>query len=368
MGNVNAVIKIAIALALILAIYFFWSNRPVSYAISSFEPITVYNHTGNNGYINNPQPAVIVSVLAYYGETFTEDQLKKINDDFFDPTAEEEYTSTVMQAYVREKFGYEAERISVNPAILKEHIVERKIPVMTFMPMPGHPGDFPVYGLFLIVGINEKNKTLTYHDFYGGYGQTISFDEYRSKNRNLSLVIYPKNADYQYKPPAAARFLQPSDTMKKAVPLINNITFTQFAFNEDNKTGGYKTFFPLALETIEHPDFALVPPYYKVKAYAYAALGYWRDKKYKKAENMNAAAQILNKDLDKPFSDYWPGFEDRTNLEAGVHPTPYYIDGLILNRKKMYPEAIQSLQRSLQIWPYASAARNLLEKVKASSR
>jgi tetratricopeptide (TPR) repeat protein len=355
---------LAVIAALSGAYYFYYSGsseRKVSYAIDSFEPITIYNHVGDNGYINNSTPASFVAVLRYYGERFTGEQLAKINDDFYDISDRTRIRTTAeVQEYINDEFGYQSEKISVpDMATLKKYIYEMQIPVLSWLPMPNQPIEQIHTTIYTIVGFNERTGMLTYHDYYGGYGQEISFDDYYRLNTHISLVISPKNDEYKNNA-SQEKYLTPTENMRKAVPLVNQMTFAHFFINKKDRR-----YFDIANEVIQNPDFSLVPPYYKTLAYSYSANGYIvRERDIEKAKEMVEKAHEENLDLDKPFNDFWPGFDDWSNPIAGKLDGPYFMSGLIYESEGKYKDAIESLNEALAVWPYGQPAINVLDRVK----
>ncbi len=203
--------------------------------------------------------------------------------------------------------------------------------------------------IHIIVGIDEKAGTITYHDFYGGYGQTMSFADYLNRNKYISMVIVPKNGEYKLSRPAHDEYLHPKKSMQTVIPLINKITFAHHFLNRSDQR-----YFDLAKEVLADTNFELVPPYYKVSAYTYASLGYIvNERRLQIATEIIEKAKQINQDLDKPFSDYWPGFLDKQNPIIGKSDGPAFIRGMIYDRQNEYAKAVNSYKEALAIWPYA---------------
>ncbi|HYC27720.1 MAG TPA: C39 family peptidase, partial [Chitinophagaceae bacterium] len=197
---------------------------------------------GQNGHINNAVPAAIVAVLKYYGEKFTDEQLAQINEDFFfyadtdpvtDTEAKKPQTAHDYQEYLKQ-MGYDTELITVSSMdVLEKYISAQKLPVLSWVPFPDQPADLDTNMAMVVTGFDEKNGTITFHEYYGGHAQTMPFVEYMNKNKIYSLVIIPKNSEYKNRA-AREEFLHRTEAMNRAAPLILQLTFAHLYLNQGN--------------------------------------------------------------------------------------------------------------------------------------
>ena len=311
-----------------------------------------------NAYINNDMSASILMVLRYYGETFSSEELADLNSAFFDPEdLTRVFTFSDVQEYLKKR-GYGANVFEISSARDIRPSLNRNLPIIMRHSLDVYAesprSSFRPMGV--VVGVENNGENILLHDFYLGFSKEINFDRLlvfagQDNGKSLGMVVEPKEG---WKPAVSeGKTWIRTETMNQAEYYINLISFARIAQSRRQWELSNKILRPIA----EDPLFEeVVPPYYRIIVYSIVAGGYIFDpnnRNYVKAEQLTQKAETINHDLDKPFSDYWPGFLDMTNLVHGVSDGPHVERGFLhFYRDKNYDAAIDSFKKALEIWPH----------------
>lgn len=357
-----------------IAYSFFSMKDYPNYRIDGVAPVTIYNHTGTNAYINNDLAASLLMVLRYYGEDFSENDLSILNSRFFDQlNVGALYPLDFVRQYAQE-LGYEAEWITLTDieSIQKYIHQNGQIPlIFEHQLVAGQTVLFTPAAV--LIGVSEEDGLVTVHDYYWGYEKTLPFQDLNAlrnpERRGRYLAIKPKPTAAILKSNTGTWTRTPS--MDIAEPIINTLTLARVALASQK----FEDALRYAESALTNPNFEThVPPYYKIVAYNIAGSMHMYDpnfdfsnKDIALVENLTSKSEALNKDLDKPFGDFWPGFVDMGNDVLGVLDSPYYMRGILHIAEGNYAEAVASFDQALAVWPYGRytiVARNYaLEKL-----
>ena len=359
---------ISILLLVVVGVGTFWVfNKGVfipkeNFVISDVPFITIYNHTGKNAYLVTSPAAALVTVLEYYGANFSDADYRNINNKFFDP-------EDMGMLYVRddiknyaEQLGYDT-KVEVTGSLsdLKKYInPTSKTPIII-----GHLLDNNQNPLIkqspvgVLIGVLEKENAIVIHDYYWGYNKKIGWEDFKKMASSRYLVIQPKNHNNVDRKKVV--YLERTTSMDMAEPLINKITLGRVAIAQQQRRIALDYF----KEATTDKNFKEnVPPYYKVAAYSGIATGQLMVvKNLDRALEFALMAKTLNHDLNKPFGDYWPGFEDRTNSIINEYSGSYFVLGMIYEAKKELGLAREAYQKAISVWPDHVLARDALEKL-----
>ena len=358
----NRLLVIAAIVAVIfLGIFLLLDARKTVYSIGTIDPITMYDHVGEDAYYYDSKPAAVASVLKYYGESLSPEQAQQLNNIFFDGSKQKIINLGVIRDYVKESFGYDSEYIPVfKIEDFTKYVYEQKIPLLAFLTLEkDQPESLKFLTAKVAIGINEKNKTIIFDSYYEGAGQEMSFDEFFKRNNHYLIAIIPKNENYKQNLATRRTFPQATD-VEKVWPVISNIISARVAWQQDKEMS-----FQYVDQAIKNPDFETLPPVLKVQAHIYAARWYLYKKEYESAQTAVNEAIRLNHDLEKPHGNYWAGWENRPDYGTAFTstPQPYSLDGRIKEAEKKYPEAIVSYKKALEIWPNFEYVKKQLASV-----
>lgn len=349
---------ISISFLIIAAAGAWWFFQKEDYVISDVPFITIYNHTGKNAYLVTSMAAALVSVLEYHGTEFSNAEYQKINEAFFDPEdLGKLYGLDVLKNYA-EKLGYATtigtvESLSdlkkyINPTtntpLIIGHLLEdTQNPLVRQAP----------FGV--LIGVLEKEDAVILHDYYWGYNKKINWEEFKKMASTEYLVIQPKDQTIEHK---KIPYLERTASMDTVQPLIDKITLGRVAMTQQQRKIALDYF----VAVTKDKNFASVPPYYKLVAYNGVAWGNLMVKKdLDNALRFALRAKELNHDLDKPFGDYWPGFEDRTNTIINEYSGSYSVLGRIYEARKELALAKEAYQKAIDIWSANVIARDALD-------
>jgi len=351
----------AIVAVIFLGIFLLLDARKTVYSISTIEPITMYNHVGDNAYYYDSKPAAVASVLKYYGESLSPEQAQQLNNIFFDGSKQKIINLGLIRDYVKESFGYDSEYVKVfKIEDFTKYVYEQEIPLLAFLTLEkDQPESLKFLTAKVAIGINEKNKTIIFDSYYKGAGQEMPFDEFFKRNNHYLMAIIPKNENYKENLATRKTFPQATD-VEKVWPVISNIISARVAWQQDKEMS-----FQYVDQAIKNPDFETLPPVLKVQAHIYAARWYLYKKEYESAQTAVNEAIRLNHDLEKPHGNYWAGWENRPDYGTAFTstPQPYSLDGRIKEAEKKYPEAIVSYKKALEIWPNFEYVKKRLASV-----
>lgn len=345
--------------------WFFW---PHNYVIQGIPPATVYNHIDNDvEYFTTGMAAGIYSVMSYYGEEFTDEELAYIQRAFYDRQDESKLYGLQGLEDVAERFDYEYEWLYLTNRELRNYISkEKQVPLLfaheLILNQPEEV-DFTVLGV--LIGLLSDEDAVVVHDFYYGPNKKISmdvFDGLRENERNINsegeyvnryFFLKPKNDEYLQKSQVSP-YPERTESMDLAEPLINKIALG-VAIGRTAGFEGYKEVqYHYFEEAIQNPDFEEhVPPYWKALALGGASVSAMvLEGDFNKAESYLVRAEELNGTLDQPWSDYWPGFKAKVYLKDGEIDGPYYARGVLLGFQGKYQESIESYEKALDVYPY----------------
>src|SRR3990167_4146518 len=150
----------AIVAVIFLGIFLLLDARKTVYSISTIEPITMYNHVGDNAYYYDSKPAAVASVLKYYGESLSPEQAQQLNNIFFDGSKQKIINLGVIRDYVKESFGYDSEYIPVfKIEDFTKYVYEQKIQLLAFLTLEkDQPESLKFLTAKVAIGINKKIK------------------------------------------------------------------------------------------------------------------------------------------------------------------------------------------------------------------
>ena len=345
-------------------IWLWLKDKEANFVIEGVPPVTIYNHTGINAYIVNDLSAAMVSVMRYYGDPLSVTDFKEINSLFFDPeNAGETYRLGQMKTAFEER-GYTA-RIEVARSIddFKKYLnPQTKTPVIFSHWMEADQNssvEFKPFGI--LIGISDNEQTVTVHDYYFGYSKKISYREFGKLGAFPAQILIVESKDSNFIPPPLDSDYTRTPSMDKVEPIINKITLARVASHAKLPAIAFQYY----KDAVGSTDFeSLVPPYYRVVALSGLGNGYRVvDKNLQRASTLGKLSRDLAHDLEKPFGDFWPGFEDKTNTIIIEYSGPYYTLGLIFEAQKDYSAALESYAKAVAIYA-SSPAKQAMNKLK----
>ena len=360
-------------------LYFFLNLKPVDYVISSVPHATIYNHVNNDvEYFTTGISASIYSVMKYYGEEFTEEDLDLIQRIFYNPEdASIRYGLRGLEN-AADAFGYDYEWIELTPEELRTYINDHKRQPLIFAHnlLPDQPleVDFSVVGV--LIGVLESQGEVVMHDFYYGPNKTMTFQEYRQlrlNGRNIRytengepefvdryFLLHPKNTEYLENETLV--YPDRTENMEIAEPLINKVALS-IAVGRGAAFDGYQEVqFSLLRDVINDPNFeSHLPPYWKTIALSTAGVYYAvHEENLEMAEQLVAQSEALNGTLDEPWSDFWPGFDAKVYQVNGEIDGPYYARGVLQGYAGEYEESIVSYNKALDVYPHGEYSKRAI--------
>lgn len=356
---------IFVLLFVVVGIGMWWFFRKVDFVISNVPYITIYNHTGDNAHIVTSPGAVLASVLEYYGVTLSVADYQKMNVQFFNSeNPATMYTQDDIMTYAKQ-LGYEASFETFSSLKdLKRYINPKtKVPlIFSHSLIIGQNHLVRQTPKGVLIGVLEKENAVVVHDYYWGYNKKVDWADFQKMAGLSYLIIRPKSSDVLGNKKIS--YPERTASMDKAAPIIDKITLGRVALLQQQRKAAFGYF----REAVNDKDFLEnVPPYYKVVAYSGLAYGELASR-----QDINTALKIaliaedLNHDLDKPFGDYWPGFEDRTNTVTNEYSGSYFVLGQVYEAKKEFGLAKEAYQKALSIWGDNTYAQDALLKLNKS--
>lgn len=353
---------------LVLGVYWLLGSEnwrrmvPSSYVIPNIEYIGLYNHIGRNAYLGSSVSTSVATVLEYWnpGEN-NFDAIRRTLD-----TPENRTGGASLLKSIENLGDYEVYGESLEIRELGKYLNEKtRTPLLLYLPFDQ---DAPVGDTFaerkvshmmLLIGKNDEEKQLTFHDYWFGSNYVLSYEEFdrlqdleRPNQRNYYIVVRPNDlsaalADVRSRQIAA--YPARTKVMEQMVPLMNEYG-VGYAYLLRGQYALSLEHFLNAERTTELSTFA--PPFVQTKLYYYMGLAYLNQKDLDKALEYAQRAISVNKGIDEPFLD-WPGYQFTMNRPSsyGVDSLPYVLAGDIYVQLNRISDARDAYTKALEIYP-----------------
>jgi len=270
---------------------------------------------------------------------------------------------------------FSAEVLKLSLTDLKKYInPEVKTPLLLFLPISTDQSDtIPYYPATILIGVDEKDQKLTFHNYWLGNNYEMSFDEFNQlenklqpDQRNMYVVVQPKNLDEKLK--------EVSERKAEAYPARTAIMQNGEQMFKDYAVGSGGAYdskmFDVALDHFSRveksPNFnEFFPPYMKTMLYSKMASAYISEDNLDSALAYAQKAVAEDQNLDQPWKD-WSGM--KINWRAGSQSQlsdPYSLLGDIYRQKKDFQAAKDNYTKALNISPNSAAAKNGLAIIDA---
>lgn len=334
-----------------VSIYYARIVRDERHMIKGLEPITIFNHVGKNAAVNSSATAAVASVIQFYKGPISEQDIASLDKQFYDPGNERYKRWTIGD--VRDAlfdFGLKTEIIKVSSfEELAGYVsVSDSAPILFYRRIvPDDEKISHIDSLGVLYGLSISNRTVTFNDYYAGYGKTLSYADFTRLMYGDGKTIYyylkvmtPRSVVQNESVAMPAR----TPEMEQAAELIRELEVAE-------RLIGRKDFF-LASKKItdiaSSPYFeSSLPPVFKSRVYDYLAIFSYSSSERdieKMGKYVNLALET-SKNINTPFSNFWPGYErkapgarDRVSvLSKGLW---YEAQGKVGEAKRAYEEAL----------------------------
>lgn len=369
-------VGISLVIILFIVIISFWSVKNYKTLISNKLDIMnsayiipgvpyygVHNHFA--GYLEGNTNSVF-SVIEYWNPGLIESLKAKKNNLYVGNLSE---VSTIFG-----KENFTAQTIKLSLSDLKKYInPEIKTPLLLSLPISvDQPITVKYYPLTLLIGINEKEQKLIFHNYWLGNNYEISYNEFNQlenslpiSQRNLYVVIQPTNLNEKLKEisqrkieayPARTSIMQNGEQMLKYYAIgsgayglkMNNIA-REYLLKSENDTNFDE----------------YLPPFFKT--WMDNAIGqiYYDENDLDNALLYAQKAVAENHDLNQPFKD-WLGIElDWRSGDETRFSSSYNLLGDLYRAKKDFQKAKDSYTEALRITPDSLRAKHGMEIITA---
>ena len=337
------------------------------YLIPNVPYFGIYNHRKElvripSGYLKNTSCDSVLSILEYWNPG--QNNFLTVCDSLQKKSGKNEFIQ------IFEENNLTAKSVSLSLSDLKKYInSESKTPLILFLPIANDQPDSVAFTpVNIIIGIDEKNQKLIFHNYWLGNNYEMTFDEFNQlenklqpNRRNKYIVAQPKNLDEKLREISQRKievYPNRTETMKQGEQM-----FKDYAFGSSGAYGA--GLWPQALEYMSKvensPNFdKFFPPYFKVLLYYQKSRIYFLKNDFDNALAYAEKAVAIDYDLDKSFND-WNGYE--TNYvrpdRLGIVPEPFVALGDVLDKKG-------DLQGALAAYKKASNLMLFSKKVDAS--
>jgi len=310
-------------------------------------------YTHNADLQGSPTGAMLASVLSYYGKNVTGDELKRLKILF--PNSKLTSSKNIV-SYLREK-GVDANVVSIkNEAQLRETF--QKFPKSPILIIQSPSRDYPgtIHILRLIKGYDPSSSQVVLNDYYEGPDIQMTAEDLiflatqKLSTKYQGMAIVPLGTPI-------GDFKQPQlHQSKKDIVKVSQLLKKQlWAFEA---AGDFKN--TDALSTLDgilkSSDFDLLPKANRAYTYGLYGMVLTNLRNFPEAIESLKKSVELNSDLDKA-DRYWQPYEKSAYPDSSFYlGEAYRLSGDALNAKKYY-------QGALEIDPTYISAKDALSKV-----
>jgi tetratricopeptide (TPR) repeat protein len=359
-----------IFIAIVLLVFVFYSQMKNSkngesgnYIIPNISYIGLYNHTGQNGYLGYDKSSTMAMLLEYWNPGMNNfDHVRRAFSVLQENKSLPSLTNVASVVQGLGDYSTKTEHLEISE--LKKYInSETRTPLILFLPIStDQPTDIAYRPLTLLIGQNDTDKKLIFHDFWMGNNYEISYDKFnklqermRAEERNNYLIAQPKNfseAIKNIKKRSASPYTGRTKLMDQIASMIKdfNVGYGASVMKQDKEM---IEFFSKVEKSTTFND--IFPSPLKVSTYYYLGSAYLMQGNYENSLSYARKAIALDQDLDKPVSD-WPGYEYKWNKPSfyGVNSSPYVLQGDIQYAQNNFAAAKDSYAKAFEIY-----ARNI---------
>lgn len=330
-----------------------------------------YDHRGIFKYSNEDSSSSMIAISQYW-EPEKDDSLE-ITQYVLDLKEQRKWQATgeSVRDFFQKTGRYNVEEMNLEINDLKKFINPKiKTPLFFFYPVSiDQPDDIGYYPAAVLIGINDSEKKITFHNYWLGNNYELTFDDFQkgwekvnSNSRNKYIVIQPKKFQEKIKEVSSrssSNYAERTATMAKTQEISKNMAFGLGLFSKKRYEESLQYFEKVKNDS----NFSqIAPSYFKVFTYSYLADSYLRQDKIDLAlDNANLAVGV-NSDLDKPAGD-WAGHETGNDNDNGKLGLPFKILGSIYNKKGELERARESYKKALEILPSDKQASSELSLV-----
>jgi len=375
----------AILLLVVGAYFIFMSKRiskkettpstVVSYTVPGVPYFGIYNHKGpsaitsgySNGYNNGTSCSAALEILEYWnpGQIEFSYACKDLAGTVSDKSGFDTIGTNNFISFFTQK-DFSAQEVKLSLTDLTQYInSEIRTPLLLFLPASvDQPMNINYYPTTVLIGVDEKNQKLTFHDFWLGNNYEMTFNDFNKLESQLPavlqnnyLVIQPKNLNEKLKEISQRKvesYPARTSTMQNAEKMFRNYaTGSGGAF----RVGLWLQALDYFSQVEKSPNFNdYFPPYFKTMLYYQLAKVYFLKNDLDNALAYAQKAVDSDHDLDKPFKD-WPGYEVKyvSPEMSGFAPEPYIILGDILDKKDNLTGALDAYKKASKALIFSSS-------------
>lgn len=332
------------------------------YVIQNVPYYGIYTYQGNNARFLNDVSTSVTTIFDYWKDSsFKRTDLIKIETD---PAKGGVTLNNLAEFFQAQGYSVFQERLTYKE--FKTYINEKqRTPLLVFVPIdPNLDAHVQLNLLSVVVGVNERDKTLITNDYWYGYDHVVPWAKIAgSDSKATVLIVQPKDlaSKLAVLPREEKEHHDKTELMVQGETMIqnylvglNHLVSKRYELAQLYFTGVEKD-----------PHFkSLLPSILKVNLYTAWGSSYLGLKEFDEAEKYAQLAIEYNKDLDKPEGT-WPGFQLVRNAvgKEGVSSTPYELMGDVLSAQKNIKEAEGYYKKALSIYPDSVLLKNKLSNL-----
>lgn len=248
--------------------------------------------------------------------------------------------------------GFSAQTVRLNLDDFKNYVNSKdKIPLLFFLPNDvNQPDGVDYYPATILIGINEKTRILTFHNYWLGNNYEMSYDKFNQlenklqpDRRGLYIIVQPKNLNEKLKEIAQRKIDEYPN--KTSVMQYGEQMFIDYGVG----TGAYgRKMHDVAIgyfsKVEKSPNFNdYFPPYFKTKLFYLMSKSYYGENDLDNALLYAEKSVAEDHDLNHSFRDW------RGNMSWRRIATPYSFLGDIYRQKKDFQSARDNYVKALDI-------------------
>ena len=371
---VYSIIAVGALLVLIIGGVWYTLRDPVvSFQIVNIPYVGKHNNEGyyRQPYSRNDVAASIITVLEYWAPGAHD--IEDIDTAFLNsPLGYKD-----IRNYIQKIGGYDIWRESLQASELSKYINKNsQTPLITFLPLAEDQRGLNYFPATVLVGVDEKEKTLLFYSYWYGADYKISFEEFNrlqkvkpTDDQYSFIVIRPEGLLASDRPEIKGKIREYTAPVlaEEVIDLYRDYALASGALT--SKEYSLAKYYFEQLVGSEYFDIKL-SPIHKVLVLSRLievlnVLG-----EYDQSIQIGTKVVDLNHDLDKPFEyfgsyDYLlnnnaPGFTDRLSL-------PHIVLGDAFRDIGMFAEAADQYRKALEIYPRHSGVKRSLDSLEITN-
>lgn len=347
---------------------------PTDYVIPNVPYIGLHNHVGEYAYLNSVESASVAMVLEYWNPGKNNfDAIRRTLD-----APENQVNGGSFFTAIRSLGEYDVFRERLEISELGKYLNGKtRTPLLLYLAFDeeasdeGARGEPAVSRMILLIGKNDKDKQLVFHDYWFGNNYVLSYEDFdRLQNlrspeqRNYYIIVRPKrlsSALRDVKSRAISEYPRRTEVMERAVQLLNEYGVGYIYLLR----GDYANALEHLLRAEQSAEFErYAPPFIKTKLYFYIGSAYQNQQDASSALAYAQKAISTNKDLDKPYMG-WPGYQLTMNRPSsyGMDSLPYELLGDVYSGLGKWEEALEAYKSAYAIYPKRAVLSEKISEV-----